>query len=83
MLMENWRRYQLIMERINSLDPDTGRRFVLDTLVEVTEKDNESKIKTNDSKNRDSNYIDSNSNNDALNFGDDLDVPTFLRDNKS
>ena len=38
LLFENWRRYQTMMERINELG--SGRRFVLDELVEITEEDN-------------------------------------------
>ncbi len=38
LLLENWRRYQTLNERINELG--SGRRFVLDELVEITEEDN-------------------------------------------
>jgi hypothetical protein len=38
LLFENWRRYQTMMERINELG--SGKRFVLDKLVEITEEDN-------------------------------------------
>ena len=41
LLLENWRRYQMMMERINCLDPDSGKRFINDVLVEVTEEHNE------------------------------------------
>ena len=40
LLLENWRRYQMMMERINCLDPDSGKRFINDVLVEVTEEHN-------------------------------------------
>jgi hypothetical protein len=40
LLLENWRGYMLLNERINSLDPDSGKRFVLDVLKEVSEDDN-------------------------------------------
>ena len=39
LLLENWRKYQVMMERINELD--SGKRFILDSLVEVTEDHNE------------------------------------------
>ena len=38
LLFENWRRYQTMMERINELG--SGKRFVSDNLVEITEEDN-------------------------------------------
>lgn len=41
LLFENWRKYQVMMERINCLDPDSGKRFINDVLVEVTEEHNE------------------------------------------
>jgi len=41
LLFENWRKYQTMMERINCLDPDSGKRFINDVLVEVTEEHNE------------------------------------------
>tara|TARA_Y100000296_G_scaffold3106_1_gene4290 strand:- start:1322 stop:2269 length:948 start_codon:yes stop_codon:yes gene_type:complete len=40
LLLENWREYNRLNERINALDPDTGKRFVLDLLKEVSESDN-------------------------------------------
>jgi len=39
LLFENWREYNHLNERVNSLDPDSGKRFVGDLLVEVTESD--------------------------------------------
>lgn len=40
LLLENWREYSRLNERINTLDPDTGKRFVLDLLKEMDESDN-------------------------------------------
>jgi len=39
LLLETWRKYSLLHERINSLDPDSGKRFIADTLTEITEED--------------------------------------------
>jgi len=40
LLLENWREYTILNERINSLDPDSGRRFINGLLAEMSENDN-------------------------------------------
>jgi len=42
LLLENWRRYQRMEDRISYLE--SGKRFVLDELVEVTEEDNNPRL---------------------------------------
>jgi len=38
-LIENWRRFNLLSERINCLDPDSGKRFIRCDLVEIQDSD--------------------------------------------
>jgi len=37
-LLENWRRFISLNERINCLDPDSGKRFIADTLTEINDE---------------------------------------------
>jgi len=37
-IIESWRKYSRLNERINSLNPDSGKRFIADTLTEIEEK---------------------------------------------
>ena len=37
-LFENWRRFVSLNERINCLDPDSGKRFIADTLSEINDE---------------------------------------------
>ena len=38
-LFERWRRLSYLSERINTLDPDTGKRFISAELMEISEED--------------------------------------------
>lgn len=39
LILEKWRKFNTLSERINSLDPDTGKRFVYSELVEIKDED--------------------------------------------
>jgi len=75
LLFENWRKYQM-MERINELD--SGKRFILDRLVEVTEEDNKTglpedqleKIKKWAGLSGEANFLGRGSRGSAFKFGD-------------
>ena len=43
-LLESWREYNRLNERINTLDPDSGKRFINDLLIEVVTEDNSIQI---------------------------------------
>lgn len=39
LILEKWRKFNTLSERINSLNPDTGKRFVYSELVEIEDED--------------------------------------------
>ena len=69
--------YQSNKDEIDFNEKYSNHSTIIEEKEEVTEN------KLNNKKNIDDKYINTDSNNDSLNFGEDLDVPTFLRDNKS
>jgi len=38
-LLENWRKFRLSTERVNCLEPDSGKRFIRGALVEIKDND--------------------------------------------
>lgn len=77
-LFENWRKYTTLNERINSLDPDTGKRFITDMLTEISDEDHNipipkeelQKIKRWGSLEGNPNFLGSGSKGSAYKFGD-------------
>ena len=85
-ILKNWRNYKLLSERINTLEPDSGKRFICDVLQEIEEKDHEipipstelDKIKDLAKLKGKSNYLGSGTKGSAYRFGDK--VLKFTRD---